>query len=240
MLEPGLLKSLNISENGAVVYLQILSLPRSIQDAVCWKKGQVFEEGKIKLSLAAQLCRVKDKKFQKHLFDRCIYNKTTVERLRAVIDNHIKQVASGEFTGEYKSAQVGKLKDELGKMRLLEEKVINTGKSINTFKLTALQKLDETLEKNEFVSEVGRLKREVMILLHQINTKLEYYGVKEIENKSTIFDIEVLNQARNRNGKKILGGKRFHFPRQISNELNLGKKSLLTVKIISVKDLKNE
>ena len=232
------LKSLNIAENGAVVYLQVLSLPRSIQDAISWKKGQVFEEGKIKVSVAAQLCRVKNSKFQKHLFDRCLYNKVSVERLRAVIDNHIKEVASGEFNETYKSAHVGKLKDELDKMKLLEAKIINMGKSINSFKLTTLIKLDETLEKNEFVSEVGRLKRELKLLLHSINTKLEYHGVKEIENESTIFDIEVLNSPRKtKNGNIKLGGKRFSFPREISNELNLGKKSLLTMKVISVKDL---
>ena len=231
------LKSLNLSENGAVTYLSILSLPKSIQDAISWKKGQLFEEGKIKVSVAAQLCRVKNKKFQKDLFGRCVYSKTSVERLRAVIDNHIKEVASGKFNEDYKSAQVGKLKSELEKMKRLEEIIINTGKSINTFKMTTLQKLNETLEKDEFVSEVGRLKRELKMLVHQINTKLEYYGVKEIESESTLFDIEVLGSRKNKNGKSIPNGKRFSFPKEISNELNLGKKSLITMRVVSVKDI---
>ena len=112
-----------------------------------------------------------------------------------------------------------------------------TSKKINTFKVTTLQRLDETLEKQEFLSSVGRIKSEILMLLHQINEKFENHGLKEIGKESTTFELEVLNSIRTRNGKKINGGKRFSFPYKIANELNLRDRSLLTVKVIAVKDV---
>ncbi len=231
------LKSLNLSENNAVVYLSILSLPKKIQDAISWRKGQMFEEGKIKLSQAEQLSRVKDRKYQEFLFNKCTERQLTKERIKALVNNHIKEVESGEFKGIYKSAQVSKLKSDIDNMTFLQDDLIRTAKRINTFKATALQRLKETLEKQIFISDVRRLKSELLILLYQINIQLEEYGDHKTEQKSTIFDIEVLNQNRFRNGHKIKGGKRFTFPRAISNELNLSEKSLLTIKVISVKKI---
>jgi len=231
------LTSLNVSENNAVMYLSILSLPRKIQDAILWRKGQIIEEGKIKLTQAEQLTRIKNREYQDYLFNRCILSKLPRERLRALIDNHIKEVASGGFKGIYAPAQVGKLKSELGKLGDLQKNITSTCKKICSFRITTLQKLKETLEEREFLSEVGRLKRELLQTLHQINEQFEEYGVRESEQTSTIFNIEVANQNRFRNGHKIKGGKRFSFPREISNELNLGDRSIIKMKVIEVKDI---
>ena len=73
--------------------------------------------------------------------------------------------------------------------------------------------------------------------LHQINKQLDKYNVSESEQTSTIFNIKIANLNRFRNGHKIKGGKRFSFPREISKELNLGDRSLVTVKVIKVKDI---
>lgn len=235
----GVLKSLNISENNAVTYLTILSLPKSIQSAISWKKGQLHEEGRIKITAAEQIARVKDKRFQKYLFNKCMTQVTTKEKLRALVNNHIKEVDSGNFSGIYKPANVRKLKSELDHIQILEKDLVSTSKKINTFKVTSLQRLEHTLEKQEFLSNVGRIKSEVLMLLHQINEKLEDFGVHNIEKESTTFNIEVLNQPRKRKGRIVKGGKRFSFPKAVSNELNLGEKSLLTVKVISVKDISN-
>ena len=236
----GVLKSINISENNAVTYLTILSLPKSIQDAVSWKKGQIYEEGKIKLTLAEQIARVKNKEFQKHLFNKCITQRVTKERLRALVNNHIKEVESGNFKGIYRSADVQKLKSELEHVRTLENNLISTSKNINTFKITSLQRLKYTLEKQEFLSSVGRIKNELLVLLHQINEKLEGFGVHDTEKESTTFNIEVLNQPRKRKSGIVKGGKRFSFPKAISNELNLGEKSRLTIKVIKVEKILNK
>lgn len=233
------LKSLNLSENNAVVYLSVLGLPRNIQEAISWKKGQIYDEGKIKISHAEQLVRVKDKKYQDYLFRKCLNYPMARERLRALVDNHIREYNVGEFKGIYKSAQIGRLKSHLDNLRVLQDTLVSTSKKINTFKQTSLLKLDETLEKEEFVSEVGFIKKELLKLLHQINEKLENRGIHKIEKESTLFDIEVLNQPRKRNGKVIMGGKRFSFPRSISNELNLKDKSLVTVKVVSVKNVES-
>ncbi len=231
------LKSLNISENNAVVYLSVLSLPRYIQDSISWKKGQLIEEGKIKISHAEQLARVKDKDFQKYLFERCTQGSIIRERLRALVNNHIKEVESGEFKGVYKPSQNGQIKSDLERLESLRKIIESTSRYICSFRVTTLKKLEETLEKKEFISDVGRLNEELLMIRHLINERLEEYGSHKTEKESTTFKLDVKNTLRYRNGHEIKGGKRFSFPREISNELNLGKRSILTVKIISVKDL---
>ena len=229
------LKSLNLSENNAVVYLSILSLPKKIQDAISWRKGQIFEEGKIKLAQAEQLSRVKDIKYQDYLFNRCYGSRLTKERIRALVNNHIKEVESGEFKGVYKSAQVSKLKSDLDSMSILQDNLISTSKKINTFKATALQRLKETLEKQIFLSDVRRLKSELLMLLHQINEQLEEYGEHKTEKKSTTFNIEVLNENRFRNGNIIKGGKRFTFPRSEEHTSELQSHSFISYAVFCLK-----
>lgn len=231
------LKSLGLSENNVVVYLSILSLPKKIQNEISWRKAQFVEESKIKIGHAEQLSRVKNSEYQNYLFEKCLKNKLTRERLRALVNNHIKEVESGEFKGIYKSSQVGSLKDDTKRLEDMQNEIIKISKKINSFKATTLLKLNETLEKQEFVSDVGRLKTELIMLLHRINEQLEEYNIHDTEKESTLFNITVENQQRYRNGKIIKGGKRFSFPKIISNELNLGNKSLLTVKVVDVKDL---
>lgn len=234
-----ILKSLNLSENNTIMYLSVLALPKKIQLAISWRKGQLIDEGKIKISHAEQLVRVRDEEYRNYLFEKCINDhKFTRERLRSLVDKHIIDLDGGNYNKKNHRVCLRNFKSDLDKLKSLQEEFVKLSKHINTFNMTALQKLDETFEKNEFVSEVGGLKKELLKLLGNINMKLEGYDVYDFEKQSTVFKINVVNAKRSSrvNDGKINGGKRFTFPYRVSQEMNLPLKSELTVKVIDAKE----
>ncbi len=223
-----ILKSLGISENTVITYLVVLELPIHVRKCLRLNKRSISNEGKITVKQAEQLVRVKDPRYQEYLFGRAMEG-ATVKAIQANANLYIQKTERGEWKDfvKPKHNSLGKFKDDLKKLENLSEEARKLSARISSFRVDTLIKIDETLEKEEFISSSLDLKRQLELLLNRINEKLIDKGHKPVKEKIESFEIVV----------SLAGGKkhfRYTLPMKIAKKLGLSKdkKEFLKLKII--------
>lgn len=228
-----ILREINITENTAVIYLQILKLPKYIQKELSFKKRGFVTEGKISISQAEQLVRVDDRDYQKYLFERAIKG-TNAKRLQALINEYKLKLERGEWKGFTKKTFNGmcKIKDKMDKLEEISDICKKLSAKLRSFSIDTLIQLEETMEKEEFVISMKELKKELSLLGWRIDEKLITKGYHKINKDITPFEIDVHRQSKSRSDM------RFTFPMEIVRELNIprGKSFKLKLKVVEVKD----
>jgi hypothetical protein len=228
-----ILREINITENSAVLYLQILKLPAYIQKELSFKKRGFNKDGKIAIAQAEQLVRVDDSTYQKYLFERALKG-TNAKRLQALINEYKKKLEYGEWTGYAKKIMTGmsKIKNQAEKIDEISDISKKLSAKLRSFSIDTLIQLEETLEKEEFIISATELKREIILLRDRLDEKLAKKGIYAVRKNIKPFEILVRPQSKGRNDM------RFTFPMDIIRELNLpiGTKSKVKLQVIGVKN----
>lgn len=227
-----ILKSIGISENNAVTYLLILKLPPQMRKALVFNKRGIIAEGKIVVKQAEQLVRVKDPKYQEYLFNKCL-DGCSVKVTQALVNEHIKKVERGEWKGFTKKTyhHAGKFKDDIQKMEFLSSECKRISARICSFKVDTLLKLEETMEKEEFISSMVDLKKQLELLNGRIEEKLKDKGYKPIKKEVDPFEV-VFNFSEKKHHF------RYTFPMKIIKALGLTdkKKIFAKLKIVGIRE----
>lgn len=226
-----ILREINITCNTAIIYLQVLKLPNYIQRELSFRKRGYNKDGKIAISQAKQLVRVKDSKYQKYLFERALRG-TNAKRLQALVNEYKKKLEEGTWKGFKKITWKKQWKSQVEKLEELSDSCKKLSSKIRSFSVDTLIQLEETLEKEEFNISMKELKKEITLLRDKIDDKLIIKGFHELRKPSKAFVIRVRPQSKGRNDM------RFTFPMEIINEINLpmGKKSKVKLKVVSVEE----
>lgn len=228
-----ILKSLGISENNAVTYLSILKLPKSIQRCLIFSRRGMDRSGKILLKQAEQLVRIQDPEYREHLFQKAL-DGATINSLRARADVHLKKIERGEWNGIQKKYTT-RFKDDLKRVEFVSDEARKLTRKLESFKMDTLIKLDETLEKEEFIAHMTGLKRYLELLNGQIDEKLEDRGFKPVKKEIDTFEIKV-------NYSKTKSFYRSGVPVKVARQLNLSEDQteFLKVKVIERKQQKRD
>jgi hypothetical protein len=226
-----ILRQINVTENTAIGYLQVLKLPVSMQREISWKKRGYDKDGKLTIGQAEQLCRVEDSEYQKYLFDRAITG-VNQKRLQALVNEYKKKLEVGEWKGfpkkEYKGG--GILKNPIEKSEELSALCKKLSSKIRSYSIDTLVQISETMEGEEFVASMKELKRELELLRNRIHEKLLEKGFFEIKKDVEPFDVDIL-PMKNR------GMMRFSLPMSVAREINIpfGKPTRIRLKVVAVK-----
>lgn len=235
-----LLKTIGMSENNAISYLNILKLPSSIQRRVSFNVHNDQGErssSRISIRMANSLVRVDDPKYMDYLLGRALMG-TTARHIDALVSNYKVKVLSGEWEGFVKKFHNSKLMKGLDKGLFIDLsiKCHNFSTKINSWKLTKLEALADTMEKEIFISSVIALRKEMLILDNQLKKRLKEKGYKNVENikGNEVFEIlikemEGRETVRGTIPLKIL--KRFGF----SDSKDFKKGNFIQVKIVGIK-----
>jgi len=229
-----ILREINITENTAVIYLQILKLPKYIQKELAFKKRGYNTDGKITISQAEQLVRVEDNNYQKYLFERALKG-TNQKRLQALVNLYKEKIDKGEWKGvEKKYNHLPKIKNQMDKVDELASDCKRLSSRLRSFSIDTLRQLEETLEGEEFIISMQELDKELFLVRHRIKEKLADKGIQEINKK--IFPFEVAVRSPIKNGIQSKHERRFTFPMEISKELNIprGKSARVKLKVLGV------
>lgn len=210
-----ILKSIGISENNAITYLSILMLPSHMRRKLIFNKRGIIKDGKILVKQAEQLVRIKDPKYQEHLFQKALDGQQ-VKSMQAAVDSHLKKVERGEWSGVAQSNLMHKFKDDLERLEIISKDVKKCSQKISSFRVDTLIKLETTLEAEEFDSNIRGLGKELELLLNRINEKIIEKGMDPLDRK--IEDFEV--RCKMSKTKSMF---RVNIPMNIVKKLNFSK-----------------
>lgn len=235
-----ILRSINITENTAVVYLQALKLPSHMRKELSWKKKGYNTDGRLTIAQATQLVRVEDKEFQQYLFERCLLGQNQ-KRTQALVNEYKLQLENGTWKGFTKKYnQIHKtLKNPVDKIEELSEMCGLFSAKLRSFKIDTLIVLDETMEKSLFIASMRELEGELTLCRNSIDEKLQQKGFHEFRKDIPAFEIEVCPQIREKR-RKTFHDLRFTFPSAVARELNLPHelKTKLKLKVVAIEDKK--
>jgi hypothetical protein len=220
-----ILKSIGISENNAVTYLMLLRLPRHMAEQIIFNKRGVQAKGKIVLKQAEQLARIKDPKYRDYLYRRCI-NGATCKIIQALANMHVEKVEKGEWEGfsQTYNTSVHKFKDDITVMESLSEDCSKISARISSFKVDTLLKLEETLEKDNFIAHLADLRKELKLLDNSILSKLKDKGYRPVKEKIDLFEVALRFNEKKRHF-------RFTMPMKIIKQLRMEDRDKIFAKL---------
>jgi len=227
-----LIKSIGLTENSCVRYLKLLELPDYIQEKISYTKGSIKKLGTIGLSEGEELARIDDKAYQNHIFNKIISGTLRGRGVKSLANQYVMKKLNGEWKGfeKPKINYTRKFKDDIDKLNILTENTSKLNKQIRNFKIDTLQKLETTLEEQDFIQNAEFLKTELELLLINLNDKIRSKGYYKITKKLPDFEIDLLH-AKEREGR------RFSFPMKQVKLLNLNPDSNYKLKI-NLKEIK--
>ena len=160
-----LLKEIGMSENNAISYLTILKLPDSMQKIVQFNVHNNQGERtstRISIRLACNLARVDDTTYRDYLLERALHG-GTARHIEALVNNYKLKVLKGDWKGFVKSFNNVKIIKGLNENLFLELANMsnNLSKKLNSWKVTKLSALAETMDKEVFIAAATSLRKEI-------------------------------------------------------------------------------
>lgn len=229
-----LLKTIGMSENNAISYLTLLKLPIEIQKRVVFNITAKDEKSSkyISIRTANLLARVKDSEFQKTLLERALGG-TTARHIEGLVNNHIDKVNKGEWKGfvNDKSRVNHKLLNEDCILELAM-KCENLSKKINSFKLSRIHPLSETMDQMVFESSAKQLQKELRLLSECLDRIFKNKGWKCVIEKNKVFELQIHQQKE----KKTCRGS---IPIKMLRDLNIKPGDFIQAKVLGVKNNEN-
>lgn len=234
-----LLKTIGMSENNAISYLTILKLPKHIQKRVSFNVHNDQGERsstRISIRMACNLARVDDTDYRDYLLARARKG-CTARHVEALVNNYKLKVLKGEWKGFVRNFHNVKIIKELSIDLFLDltNKCGDLAKKINSWKLTKLSALAETMEKEMFIGAVIGLRKEIRNLDNQLKKRLDEKGYKNVEELKVneVFEIPVREQI---NRKCVRGT----IPRKMLRKIGVGDADLeegtfIQLKIVGVR-----
>ncbi len=229
-----LLKTIGMSENTAISYLNILKLPARIQSKVYFNVSNAERDSttnKISIKLANELSRVNDADFRDYLLEKA-FKGSTARTINGLVNHYLMKVLRGEWNGFERP------RNNFSIMKIFDKDLfVEAGNSCNhlriklhTFKLTKIMPLAEIMEKEVFISSAKNLRREMKNLDNRIKLLLKSKGYVDVEKypKNEIFEIHV---QENKHKKTCRGS----IPKKILDRLGVKKGAFVQVKIVGVK-----
>ncbi len=236
-----LIKTIGMSENNAISYLNVLKLPTKIQKIVRFNVHNDNDGrscNRISIRMANVLSRVDDIKYRDYLLEKALHG-TNARVIDVMVSDYKKRVLSGEWDGFVRKSNNSKILKGLDKDLFIDisNKFNKLAKKLNSWKLTKLSALSECMEKEIFISSARVLRNELRLLDNQIKKRLKEKGYMDVEKKkgNEIFEIMI----KEANGKKMVRGTiPFKILRSLgftdSKDFQVGR--FLQVKIVGIKE----
>ena len=229
-----LLKTIGMSENNAIYYLTILKLPTHIQKLVSFNVHNDQGERsstRISIRMAYELARVDDSDYRDYLFSRALTG-TSARHIQAMVNNYKLKVLKGEWEGFVKNFNNVKIIKGLNQDMFIElsERCNDLSKKLNSWKLTKLSALAETMEKEIFIASATGLRKDIELVDNQLKKRLEDKGYKNVEeNKhNEIFEIPVREQM----DKNCVRGT---IPRKMLRKIGIKDSELIAGTFVQIK-----
>jgi hypothetical protein len=244
MFECGkLLKSIGVSENNAISYLNVLKLPPRIQRMVSFNvhndQGEKSSK-RISIRLANSLARVDDESYRDYLLERAIQG-TSARHIDAMVSNYKLKVLKGEWKGYVKKFNNLNCLKSLDQNLFIElsDKCSALAKRLNTFKLTKLSALAETMEKDVFIASSTALQKDLRLLDEQLKKHMESKGYVSVEhrNLNEPFEIEIKDMQGKKNVRGTIPLKLLRRLGVDPEKLNAG--TFVQLKIVGIKEALN-
>ena len=238
-----LLKTIGMSENNAISYLNVLKLPTEIQRKVFFNVHNDMGESsstRISIRMANHLARVEDKDYQKHLLLRA-FQGCSARHIQALVDNYIIKVLKGEWKGFVRKANNYSIMKPYDENQLLElsDMCKKLSRKLQNWKLTKLSAIAEILPKEIFIAESTRLRKEMKLVDNQLKKYLTEKGYKLVKKDlSEPFEIRIKESYNKKNVRGTI-------PRKILRDLNFEDKDLekgtfVQLQIIGIKNIRGD
>ena len=170
-----LLNLLDCSENTAIKYLLLLTLPRSIQAKILcsnendWSSQRNLEQGIISVSLGYELSRVKDDKLKVALYRRIVEEKLRYIEVKHVVDEILENEAGQQINSLGTSRRRGAR--DYG-LEGLTKRCFRLSSSLWNFR-RYLPVIPLSMDKIIFRASMKKLRKACLQLVQEINDTLE-------------------------------------------------------------------
>lgn len=228
-----LLRTIGMSENNAVSYLNVLKLPSSIQKIVRFNVHNGDREAttnRISIRMANQLARVDDVEFRDYLLDKALAG-TSANHIEMLVNEYILKSSRGEWNGHCKNRRNSGIIKGLGENYLLDmgKACSNLAKRINTFKIKRLCAVAETMEKDLFIASAKLLRKEMGMLDLRLKEAMKEKGWVSVENRNgnEVFEMSI----KENKGKKTCRGT---IPQKVLKKIGISE-GHVKVKIVGVR-----
>lgn len=228
-----LLKTIGMSENNAISYLTVLKLPSRIQRIVSFNvhnRDREATSNRISIRMANCLARVDDEEFRDYLLERA-FTGSTARHIDALVNHYILKVSMGEWEGFVRRRSNLKHIRGLNQELFIEIAIQceNLAKRVNSFKLTKLSALSETLERQTFIAAAEGLRKEMRLLDRQLKKRLKdkrWISVEKLPGNN-VFEIEI---KRHKARKTCRGS----VPKRVLDRLDI-KEGYVQLKIVGIR-----
>lgn len=229
-----LLKTIGMSENTAISYLNILKLPERIQRRVYFNVSNAERDSttnKISIRLANELARVEDTEFRDYLLEKA-FKGSSAMTINGLVNHYLTKVLRGEWKGFERPRNNFSVIKIYNKDLFVEvgNSCNHLSAKLNTFRLTKIMPLAEIMEKEVFISAAKNLRRQMKNMDNRIKLLLKSKGYVNVEKypKNEVFELHV---QENKLRKTCRG----NIPKRILIRLGVKKGDFVQVKIVGVK-----
>jgi len=192
-----LLKTIGMSENNAISYLNILKLPAHIQKIVSFNVHNDAGERsstRISVRMANHVARVDDTDYRDHLLERALTG-SSANHIEALVSNYKTKVLKGEWAGYVKKFNNSKVLRGLDKSEFLDisARCKALHKRLNSWRAKRLSALAETLDSEVFIAEATLLRKEIGLLDNKLKQQLSDKGYIDVEKKegNEVFEMPI-------------------------------------------------
>ncbi len=228
----GLLKTVGMSENNAVSYLRVLQLPTHIQGKVAFNVSAKEKRSSryISIRTAVVIARVKDRDLQEYLFRRALEG-VSARYLDVLVNHYIEKSDKGEWEGFTKpNSRISRKLMSNERMIELSEGCQKLATKINSWKLTRLIPLSDTMDQEVFMASALGLKKDLDLLSKAIERRFKDKGWKNIEDKkgNEVFELQIKLQSSRKTCRGTI-------PVRIIRSLNVKSGDYVQAKIVGVR-----
>lgn len=226
-----LLKMLGMSENTALKYLRLLTLPGNIQNKIITISSnesiskRMITQGYITTTMGYEISRINDDKLRLHIYKKAVEERWNSLILRHVIDDILENKKNIDICKLGSSKRRGEL--DYG-LKTLTKRTFSLSSSLWNFR-KKLPLIKLTFSKFVFRSSLKKLRKSCLELINRINTLLDETQLRQ--KIMHINEVEILEVTirPGTHGSPF----RFTFPAKYAKKLELKTGDKLRLKIIS-------